>query len=38
MEAIMPARKTTVYKKSKNPNMKGIKLKRVVPRKQPKKR
>ena len=34
----MPARKTTVYKKSKKHNMKGIKLKRVVPRKQPKKR
>ena len=34
----MPARKTTVYKKSKNPNMKEIKLKRVVPRKQPRKR
>lgn len=35
----MPSkRKTTVYKKSKNPNLKGIKVKRVVFRKPSKKR
>ena len=34
----MPSRKKTVTKKSKNPNMKGVKLKRVVFKKPKKKK